>query len=94
MATTEQEWRDHLAKARGRTAQSRARTALDLDIQRLRRAKAERLADVLIEAGADGTEEFDAVTWQLAHRAAGVNAPSALTRDLAMWIIRDRQVRP
>lgn len=66
----------------------------ELAVQRHRRAKAERLAGVLIDAGADGTEEFDGVTWQLAHRAAGVNAPSALTRDLAMWIVRDRKVRP
>lgn len=84
MTTTEREWREHLAKSRGRTA-------LELDVQRLRRAKAERLADVLIEAGADGTETFDAVTWQLAHKAAGVNAPSDLTCDLTMWIIRNRK---
>lgn len=66
----------------------------DLAIQRARRVKAEKLADALMGAGADGTEEFGPATWELAALAARVPPPSDLTRDLAMWIVRDRKARP
>lgn len=63
-------------------------TATELAVQRHRRAKAQKLADALIQAGADGTEEFGPPVWRMAARIAGVSYPSELTQDVAMWIIR------